>query len=186
MHAYPKRRVRDADWDIQVLSVVTIRCKERQARKEHPYTMRFLPVNVIPRSPLLLDRLVSLLGRREDCGTAVNLEQVCDALGCIDLRTARKHLRFVKAAAEGLATLTGRLASTLEQCPSVIMVPPGTGPFRTLELVWSRFLMAARSTFGSDMSQRLGHLLWQAPGIGCALLPPTGHVSVVPLVHDSG
>src|SRR5512136_839403 len=145
MHAYPKRRVREASWALKTMQAVTVRCKERQARKEHPYTMRFLPANVIPRSPLLVDRLVSLLGRQEERRGKVNLEQVCEALACIDLRTARKHLRFATEAAESLAALTGRLAASIEQRPSVITVPPGTGAFRTLELVWERFLMSARA-----------------------------------------
>jgi hypothetical protein len=148
--------------------------------------MRFLPANVIPRSPLLVDRLVSLLSHQEGHRGKVNLEHVCEALACIDLRTARKHLRFATEAAERLAALTGRLAASIEQRPSFVTVPPGTGAFRTLELVWARFLMAARSVFGADIGFRLSHLLWQAPGIGCALRPPTGHVSVLPLGHDSG
>lgn len=185
MHAYPKRRVRDASWEIKTVQAVTLRCKKRQGQKERPYTKRFLPANVIPRSPLLLGRLVSLLGRGEDQRTKVNLEEVCEALSCIDLRTARKHLRFATETAGRLAALVGQLAASLEHRPSA-NVPPWTGVFRTLELVVDRFLMLAQSVFGADISLRLSHLVWQAPGIGCALQPPIGHVSGNPPDHDSG
>lgn len=183
-HSYPKRQIRDGERTHQNLRVVSVRCKQRQSRKEHPYTIRFLPPNVIPRSPLLMDRLVEVIGNASSPGK-VDVEEACEALACIDLRTARKHLRYLFTIIPRISILAGRLAATLETSTSSELVPPGTGPLEVLALVWFRFLETAKLLFGLDRARRLDDLLWLAPGIGRSLTAPTGRVSEPRFVHDT-
>ena len=131
-----------------------------------------------------MDRLVEVIGNARSPGK-VDLEQACEALACVDLRTARKHLRYLFTVAPVVSTLAGRLAATLETSMGGERGAPGTGPLEVLALVWSRFLETARSVFGLDRARRLDDLLWLAPGIGRSLVAPTGRVSEPRFAHDT-
>jgi hypothetical protein len=157
-HSYPGRKVR---WD----------------RGEHPYSIRFLPPNVIPRSPLLIDKLLAVIGNALS-PDEVDLEAACLALACVDLRTALKHVRYVFATATVAATLALRLASSLKTGGEDPAIPPGTGPLRTLgESAWPRLVGALKSRFGSRIALGVAGLCWVVPGIGRCLTLSIGRVS---------
>lgn len=87
----------------------------------------------------------------------------CEALGCVDQRTARKHVRFVRAACDAkLPALTELLACAPWE---VVSFPPGTGPLAILCLLWDAFLKSARDLSGSLIALSLRPLLWLSPGL---------------------
>ena len=177
IHSYPGRKVR---WEFGALvsdHAVTLLCGARRDRGEHPYTIRFLPANVIPRSPLLIDKLLVVIGNALG-PDEVDLEAACIALACIDLRTARKHIRYAFAAAAALAALALSLASSLQTSGEDPEVSPGTGALRALEAVaWPRLVGYLKARFGSRIALGMDRLCWQAPGIGRCLTLSIGRVS---------
>jgi len=141
------------------IRVVTILCRALRGTGR-PYTKRVLPEHLIPRSPLLSAKLVELLER----GTKPGLtEDACEALGCIDPRTARKHIRTLCAAVDAKLPILAELsASAPDPAPAF---PPGTNPFVILALLWDRFLTTAQGLSGSTVSEALRPLLWIGPGL---------------------
>jgi hypothetical protein len=123
-----------------------------------------LPEHLIPRSPFWSERLVQLLERGRD-GYSGFIEAACEALGCVDPRTARKHIRFVRSACQAkLPALTELLASASgpSEGPSF---PPGTTPLVILCLLWDKFLKSAQELSGSLVALSLRPLLWLGPGL---------------------
>jgi hypothetical protein len=122
-----------------------------------------LPEHLIPRSPFWSDHLVKLLGEKQN-NTSALADAACEALGCIDPRTARKHLRHVRAACDAkLSVLAGFLAAAPGQAEGPAF-PPGTNIFVILRLLWKRFLTTVRELSGSLAAVSLAPLLWLGPG----------------------
>ncbi len=121
-----------------------------------------LPEHLIPRSPFWSEGLVKLLERGRD-GCPGFTEAACAALGCLDPRTARKHIRYVCAAVEAkLPVLAELLASGRSEGPSFA---PGTNPCVTLCLLWDTFLKTAQELSGSLVALSLRPLLWLGPSL---------------------
>lgn len=75
------------------------------------YTKRLLPDFLIPFARMRLDAVVEASRRKESGRTR---EECCRILGCIDLRTARMHMRRLEEAAKTAAlTLAERQATML-------------------------------------------------------------------------
>lgn len=141
--------------------MATIICRASRGTGR-PYTKRILPEHLIPRSPFWSEGLVKLLERGRD-GCPGFTEAACAALGCLDPRTARKHIRYVCTAVEAkLPVLAELLASGRSEGPSF---PPGTNPCVTLCLLWDTFLKAAQELSGSLAAFSLRPLLWLGPGL---------------------
>jgi hypothetical protein len=144
-----------------ILRVATIICRASQETGQQ-YTKRILPEHLIPRSPFWSEGLVKLLERGRGPGFT---EAACAALGCLDPRTARKHVRYVCAAVEAkLTVLAELLASAPGPCEG-LSFPPGTNPFAILCLLWEEFLKAAQELSGSLAALALKPLLWLGPGL---------------------
>ncbi len=121
-----------------------------------------LPEHLIPRSPFWSEGLVKLLERGRD-GCPGFTDAACAALGCLDSRTARKHIRYVCAAVEAkLPVLAELLASGRSEGPSFA---PGTNPCVTLCLLWDTFLKTAQELSGSLVALSLRPLLWLGPSL---------------------
>jgi hypothetical protein len=162
-HSYPLRWSVGNDGKRSRSRVVTIICRAIRWTGR-PYTQRILPEHLIPRSPFSSEGLVKLLegGRDRDPGFT---DAACEALGCVDPRTARKHLRFVRAAVEAkLPVLTELLASAPGPSEGQYF-PPGTNPFAILCLLWDKFLKSAQELSGSLVAFSLRPLLWLGPGL---------------------
>ncbi len=143
--------------------VATIICRASRGTGR-PYTKRILPEHLIPRSPFWNEGLVKLLERGRD-GCPGFTHAACAALGCLDPRTARKHIRFVCAAVEAkLPVLAELLAFAPGPCKGPAF-PPGTNPCVTLRLLWEEFLKATQELSGSLVALPLKPLLWLGPGL---------------------
>ena len=106
---------------------------------------------------------MKLLGEEQD-NFSVLTDAACAALGCIDPRTARKHLCHARAACSAkLPVLAGFLAAAPGQTEGPAF-PPGTNPFVILSLLWKRFLTTVRELSGSLAAMFLAPLLWLGPG----------------------
>ena len=92
----------------------------------------------------------------------VSTEAACEALGCIDPRTARKHIRALVVAVEAKLPILAELVA-LAPGPTVAFFP-GTNPFVILALLWERFLATVQGLSGTSVSETLLPLLWLGPG----------------------
>jgi hypothetical protein len=105
---------------------------------------------------------VKLLERGRDADPGF-IDAACEALGCIDARTARKHVRFIRAAVKAkLPVLAELLARGPSEGPAF---SPGTNPLVILCLLWDKFLKAAQELSGSLAALTLRPLLWLGPGL---------------------
>jgi hypothetical protein len=141
------------------IRVVAILCRALRGTGQ-PYTKRILPEHLIPRSPLWSGKLVGLFKEEPGAGST---DAACEALGCIDPRTARKHIHALCAAVDAKLPVLAELnASAPDPAPAF---PPGMNPFVILALLWDRFLATERGLSGSTVSEALRPLLWLGPGL---------------------
>jgi hypothetical protein len=146
-----------------ILRVATIVCRASRGTGR-PYTKRILPEHLIPRSPFWSEGLVKLLERGRD-GCPGFTDAACAALGCLDPRTARKHIRYVCAAVEAKLPVLAELLASAPGPSEGLSFPPGTNPFAILCLLWEEFLKAAQELSGSLAAFSLRPLLWLGPGL---------------------
>jgi len=91
-------------------------------------------------------------------------EKACEALGCIDPRTARKHISALRAATNAKLPLLAELLASAPTPSDSPAFPPGTNPFVILCILWDRFLKTAQELSGSLAAASLEPLLWLGPG----------------------
>jgi len=128
-----------------------------------PYTKRMLPEHLIPRSPLWSENLVKLLEEERELDPGFT-DMACDALGCIDPRTARKHISGLRAAVNAKLPLLAELLVSTPALSASPAFPPGTNPFVVLILLWDGFLKTAQELSGTLAAACLEKLLWLGPG----------------------
>lgn len=88
----------------------------------------------------------------------------CAALGCVDPRTARKHIRALRAAAVAKLPALAELSAAAPGTAGGPDFLPGTNPFVILCLLWDKFLQTAQERSGSLVALSLRPLLWLGPG----------------------
>lgn len=160
-HSYPPRWSIGSDGARQLIRVATILCQALRGTGRQS-TKRILPEHLIPRSPLWGKKLAELLEGEMGAGST---EAACIALGCVDPRTARKHIRALRAAAGAKLPI---LAEVIAAAPSQSESPafsPGTNLFVLLGLLWKCFLEGRRGLLGSTVAATLRPLLWLSPGL---------------------
>lgn len=158
-HSYPQRWSSGSDGVRRRIRVVAILCRVVRGTGQ-PYTRRVLPEHLIPRSPLWSEKLVELL---EGVVGAGSTEAACATLGCIDPRTARKHIRALGDAVDAKLPILAELNASAPGSPPAF--PPGTNAFVILGLLWDRFLKTAQGLSGSQIAESLRPLLWLGPGL---------------------
>jgi hypothetical protein len=92
------------------------------------------------------------------------INSVCESLGCIDPRTARKHVRSTRAACNAKLPILAELLASTPGPSEGQAFPPGTNPFVILRRLWDRYLKAAQERSGSVVAASLRPLLWLGPG----------------------
>lgn len=143
--------------------VVTLLCKKsREAGQQ--FTKRFLPEHLIWRSPFSSDKLIMLLKHNPTIKGPAFWEQACEALGCIDLRTARKHVDRLECCIHQRSAVLAALSApwSKESGPAW---SPGTSAVEILELLWRFILAKVKELSGTLARMRFKPLLWTAPGI---------------------
>lgn len=90
------------------IQIIVIQCATAQAAGTQ-YTKRLLPDFLIPYSPIRLDWVLEAERRRREDNAS--LEECCQVMGCLELRTVRKHLKRLHDLAGAVALdLSGQLA----------------------------------------------------------------------------
>lgn len=104
------------------------------------YTKRILPDFLIPYSPMRLDLVLSARTMRE---AGQSQESVARFLGCLDLRTVRRHLgRLDEVAAQASRRLAGELAN-LSQYVNLPEPDPVSSPLQRLLVLYEYAQKAA-------------------------------------------
>jgi hypothetical protein len=141
---------------------VTIICQaSRDAGR--PYTKRILPEHLIWRSPFSSEKLVVLLETGADTAPGF-IDSACAALGCIDPRTAHKHLSALRDSVEAKLPILAELGASVPGSTGSPAFLPGTNPFVILNLLWDGFLKATVELSGSLAAAALRPVLWLGPG----------------------
>lgn len=162
-HSFPPRWSIERDGERQRIRAGTILCKASR-RAGRPYTKRILPEHLIWRSPFWSTVLVQLLEKKQD-GDKGFTDRACDALGCIDPRTARKHIKAIRAAVNAKLPLLAALLATAPTIAEGPAFPPGMNAFAILCLLWDRYIAVIRDRCGSYVAHLFKAVLWLGSGI---------------------
>jgi hypothetical protein len=84
-----------------------------------------LPDFLIPRCVVRLDYLIEATRKR-------GLEDICRVLGCLDVRTARKHLKRLESAAQATALEIAERGAATPELGAVPTVDPTASSFTRL------------------------------------------------------
>lgn len=109
IHSYPKRCWRNpVSLKNERIRIITIIC-EKSKEAGNQYTKRLLPDFLLPGKVIRADLTLKSV---EEARDPLNAERASSILGCIDLRTARKYLRYgylaIKKACVSLAEKLSR------------------------------------------------------------------------------
>lgn len=124
IHSYPTRSYRDPENLEDVWIKIPVRYCAKAKALGRQYTKRLLPDFLIPFARMRLNAVVEAARSKEEGKT---LDECCRILGCIDLRTARMHMRRVEEAAK-----TAALALAERQAAEVHLHEP-EGHLRPLD-----------------------------------------------------
>jgi hypothetical protein len=100
LHSCVARSYRDPETIEDVWIKVPVRYCHRAKALGRQCTKRLLPDFLIPFARMRLDKVIEA-GRERERGNTV--EECCRIIGCIDLRTARMHLKRIEEAAKTVA-----------------------------------------------------------------------------------
>ena len=162
-HSFPLRWTAGRDGTRNRIRVATLICPALRGTGM-PYTKRILPEHLIWRSPLWSTVLVHLLEQGRD-GEPGFTDKACDALCCLDPRTARKHIRGVRAAVTAKLPILAEQIARAPGPPEGQTFPPGANAFAILRLLWDRFLTVIRERSGSYVAHLFKAALWLGSGI---------------------
>lgn len=161
-HSYPRRGTFDNAGKKTEIRVVTLICTALKGT-ENQYTMRILPPHLIPRSPFSSAGIVKLLREKWDTENTL-IEKTCTELNCIDARTAKKHLRFVRSTIDAKLPAIAEIIATSPN-PSVnFSFPPGLSPLTILSLLWNIVLSIIKERSGTIATLAIERVLWIFPG----------------------
>jgi hypothetical protein len=118
-----------------------------------PYTARLLPDFLIPQCVIRLDHLVE--AARESTGERTT-ERVCENLGCIDPRTARKHLERLESASGQLSLELAEGASSTPELGRIPDADPAATAFMRFESLIERKRSAVMRS--ADIESDIGPL----------------------------
>jgi len=141
IHGYPSRCVRNREHQRnETIRVVVIRCENARAAGK-PYTMRLLPEFLVPGCVIRLDHLEEA---HEAKRAGAGKERLCEVLGCLDDRTARRHLRCYGEAIDEVALLLAEVRAARPELGELPKITPDTSPVDRLELLWQAEQVASQ------------------------------------------
>lgn len=100
LHSCVARSYRDPETMEDIWIEVPVRYCSRAKALGRQCTRRLLPDFLIPFARMRLDNVIDAGRERADGGT---VEECCRIIGCIDLRTARMHLKRLEEAVKAVA-----------------------------------------------------------------------------------
>lgn len=140
IHSRPDRKVRDPDTETDItIKVFVIICNQSKKQGKQ-YTKRIVPDFVKWYARIQFDLIVAVYMEIGSQLTAKKLEYACLKLGCIDLRTARKHLRDID---EQIKRNNEQLYTFLAMKPGFASLPteivPGESNIAILKMLVIKF-----------------------------------------------
>jgi len=162
IHGYVERKYRDRDLQENVTIVIpVILCPVARAESTQ-YTKRLLPEFLTPHSVIRLDYLLEAA----DLGTNERGDAICERIGCLDPRTARRQMRHLEAAIARVALdLTRWRAATLE-LGDLPEISPGTPPGERLAILFAAEIRAGQRAGNLPALPSIRQLLQAAMGTG--------------------
>jgi len=144
------------------LRIVTIFCQALRGTGK-PYTKRILPEHLISGSPFSSEKLVALIEAGGDTAPGF-IGAACKALGCIDPRTARKHVAALRDVVDAKLPILAELGVAIPASTESQGFLPGTNPFVMLRLLWDNLIKSTQELSGSLAAEALKPILWLGPG----------------------
>ena len=145
------------------IQVVVIQCPA--ARKAGTqYTKRLLPDFLIPYSPIRLDWILEAERMRREDGAP--LEDCCRIMGCLELRTVRKHLKHLQKVSEEAALEISRELAHVPQYARLPETDPEQSSFMRLYTLYKILLQAAAAAGlpAAGLRQSLQEHWWHLVG----------------------
>lgn len=131
--------------------MVVIQCSAtREAGKQ--YTKRLLPDFLIPYSPIRMDRVLEAEHARRVDGAP--LEDCSLIMGCLELRTVRKHLKNLQKVSEEAALEISRELSHVPQYARLPETDPEQNSVMRLYTLYKILLQAAAAAGHHVAGQR--------------------------------
>lgn len=159
VHGYPYRRYRDpASGENVCIRVVSVICPRARAAGDR-YTLRLLPDFFIPGCVIRLDRVLEAV---EEDPLGADIEGTCRLLGCVDVRTARSHLKRMHLA---IQTAVVHLAEQRAMTPELGELPettPDEVSLTRLKALYRSEVEAAQRAGGDITVISLRHILQAA------------------------
>jgi hypothetical protein len=132
-------------------------------------TKRLLPDFIIPFCVIRLDHVVE--ASNNACNTGI--EQTCAALGCLDPRTARKHLLRIEWAADTVALSLAESIAAVPELSPLPLVTPELAPLQRCTLLIDRQNLAMIRAGSAALAICLRYLLQAALWNVCRKKPMT-------------
>lgn len=169
-----ERKYRDRDTGENIPIVIPVIICSLAREQGTQYTKRVLPAFLIPRCVIRLDHVLEAAELPAEKRT---VNRVCECLGCIDPRTAGKHL---SALGEAINRVTLELSHRRSSSPELGDLPPSSPDTSALDSMYTLFgaEQEALVRAGSEAAPLatpesfLQAALWKNPG-----KKPSGYVS---------
>jgi hypothetical protein len=144
-------------------------CPVARAGKRQ-YTKRLLPEFLIPHSVIRLDNLLEAaeLPESERSETAV-----CELIGCLDPRTARRQLRRLASAIEEVQLDLAQRRAASPELGEAPQISPGTPPAKRLAILFDSQIQACVRAGNTSARPSLRRLLQAALGTRGGRKPST-------------
>lgn len=156
INSYPSRCFRNPETCTNDrIKVIQIYCPKAKDQGK-TYTKRLLPDFLVPYGVIRADKVIEATKDEEN----INIEQICQILGCVDFRTARKYF---KRFSNTVSVISIALAEKLSEYPKENLIPsfnPELSPLSYTHLLIEKFKDLQGYIYGSRSLSQIYTLCW--------------------------